>query len=41
MYNIPFKYFDIIKDEKKQEYIITFSFPLVEEVLDEIYIIQI
>ena len=37
MYNIPFKYFDVIKDEKKQEYIITFSFPLVEEVLDEIY----
>ena len=35
--NIPFKYFDIIKEKIKDEYLIIFSYPLVGEVLNEIY----
>ena len=35
--NIPFKYFDIIKDKNQIEYKIIFSFPLVGEVVNEIY----
>ena len=35
--NIPFKYFDVVKSEQKDKYIITFAFPLVSEIFNEIY----
>lgn len=36
--NIPFKYFDVVSDETKEnEYRISFSFPIVGEVVNEIY----
>ena len=34
---IPFKYFNIVQNENKDEYIIKFSFPLVGEVVNKIY----
>ena len=34
---IPFKYFDIVQDLNKRDYKIIFSFPLVGEVVNEIY----
>lgn len=35
--NIPFKYFDVVKNEKNDKFKITFAFPLVSEIFNEIY----
>ena len=35
--NVPFKYFDIVEGKNSNEYSITFSFPLVGEVINQLY----